>query len=240
MRVPWLADVLRSSGCVVVEAPGWKGRGRDLTAVNGVVAHHTASGPRTSDDAVVRLLIEGRSDLKGPLCQLGLDRRGRFHVIADGKGNHNGYGQWGNQSIGIEAFNDGVGERWPDVQVDAYKVGVAAILTRLGLPPSAVKGHKETDPGRKIDPAGIDMGGFRLSVAQLMAQPTAGPPPPTEDDDMTPEDRATLNRIGLIVTQLQQEVVGTTDGKGDTRHDRLVDLVLDVRRRVIALESKVG
>lgn len=166
MRVPWLADVLRDAGLTVIETPGWKGRGRDLAGVNGVIWHHTATGPGTSDAAVDSLLINGRQDLPGPLCQLGLDRGGRFHVIADGKGNHNGYGTWGNNSIGIEAFNSGVGEPWPSGQVDAYVAGTRAILTHLGLPLDRMLGHKESDPGRKIDPAGLDMNDMRRLVAE--------------------------------------------------------------------------
>lgn len=166
MRVPWLADVLRGAGLTVIETSGWKGRGRDLTGVSGVIWHHTATGPGTSDAAVDSLLINGRQDLPGPLCQLGLDRGGRFHVIADGKGNHNGYGTWGNNSIGIEAFNSGVGEPWPSGQVDAYVAGTRAILTHLGLPLDRMLGHKESDPGRKIDPAGLDMNDMRRRVAE--------------------------------------------------------------------------
>ena len=106
MRLTWLADVLRAARLEVVEHDGWKLRGSELLRVEGIVCHHTASSPKAPDDAVCRLLINGRSDLRGPLCQLGLDRHGRYHLIAAGRGNHNGRGEWGNQSIGIEAFND--------------------------------------------------------------------------------------------------------------------------------------
>jgi len=176
MRLTWLADVLRAADLKVVEHPGWVDRGRNLTAVNAVIWHHTASGPRTSDAAVARLLIGGRPDLPGPLCQLGLARDGTYHVIAAGKGNHNGYGNYGNQTIGIEAYNDGVGERWPSVQIDAYDRGTAAILRHLGLTSGQVKGHKETDPGRKIDPAGIDMDQARQRIAAHMTYRPPAPP----------------------------------------------------------------
>lgn len=168
MRLPWLAQVLRDAGLTVVETRAWQQRGRDLGSIQGIVWHHTATGPRTPDANVVDLLIEGRSDLPGPLCQLGLDRSGRYHLIAAGKGNHNGYGEWGNSSIGIEAFNDGVGEPWPQAQVDAYIRGTAALLARLGLPASRVKGHKETDPRRKIDPRGLDMDEMRGRVTAAL------------------------------------------------------------------------
>lgn len=152
-----------------------------MAAIKGVVAHHTATGPNWSDGHVAALLRDGRRDLKGPLSQLGLERDGTFVVVATGKANHNGYGEWGNDSIGIEAYNSGVGEPWPMVQLDAYVRGSAAILRHLRLDSSRVKGHRETDPGRKIDPAGIDMDRFRRAVQDQLNGP---PAPAPEDDDM--------------------------------------------------------
>ena len=110
----WLAGVLRAAGCKVYEMPGWKERGtRELDVIYGVVQHHTATGTNWDDDHVAFLLRDGRRDLAGPLSQLGLERDGTFVCVAAGRANHNGYGEWGNSSIGIEAYNDGVGEVWP-------------------------------------------------------------------------------------------------------------------------------
>ena len=180
MMLTWIPDVLRAAGLVVVEYDGWATRTTRATGlvVKGVVCHHTATGPNTSNTAVARLLANGRSDLKGPLSQLGLDRDGHFWMIAAGRCNHNGYGTWGNDSIGIEAVNDGVGEPWPAAQLDAYQRGCAALLAHEGLTIAECRGHKETDPGRKIDPRGIDMDAFRARVAELM------------EDDVTPEQVA--------------------------------------------------
>lgn len=202
MRLTWLADVLRDAGLTVIEDHGWQQRGKDLGAVDGIVWHHTATKASTSDSAVTRLLRVGRRDLVGPLAQLGLDRQGRFHVVAAGRANHNGYGTWGNSSIGIEAYNDGIGEPWPDAQVDAYVRGTRALLDRLGLPVNRVKGHKETDPRRKIDPAGLDMDEMRRRVA------TGG------DDEMTPEQEA---RVGRWL----QEQRAITDAKIDVLQRQL-------------------
>ena len=168
MRLTWLADVLRAARLTVVEHDGWQQRGADLLHVEGVVCHHTASKPTASDAAVCRILISGRSDLPGPLSQLGLARDGTVHVIAAGKANHNGHGEWGNQSVGIEAFNDGVGEPWPQRQLDAYVAACAAICRKAGWPAAKVKAHRETDPTRKVDPRGIDMGAFRVNVAKAI------------------------------------------------------------------------
>lgn len=218
MRVPWLGDVLRAAGLTVVELPGWRGRGRELGGIDGVVAHHTATGPGTSNQAVANLLRDGRSDLAGPLSQLGLDRLGRYWLIADGRCNHNGYGEWGNSSIGIEAYNTGVGEPWPAAQVDAYQRGAAAILTQIGLPASRVKGHKETDPGRKIDPAGIDMDTFRRNVAAIM-----------EGDDVTEAD------LRLIGKKIEEE----TKEQGDRLWQRGADDRKHVNKRLDAIEERL-
>ena len=191
MRLLWLPHVLRLAGVNVVEMSGWEARGRELDAVHGVVWHHTASSVRTTDASMERMLVTGRPDLVGPLSQLGLRRDGTWVVVASGRANHNGYGTWGNSSIGIEAYNDGVGEPWPAVQVESYVNGTAAILRHLGLNTASVKGHKETDPRRKIDPAGLDMNQMRARIATRLTYVPPAPKPPTptptpieQDNDM--------------------------------------------------------
>jgi hypothetical protein len=224
MRLSWLSDVLRAEGLKVDESQGWQGRGKDLDRVEGVVLHHTATGPDVPDGRVDTLLIVGRPDLNGPLCQLGLRRDGSFCVVADGKGNHNGFGRWGNQSIGIEAYNDGVGEPWSREQLDAYQRGTAAILRHLGLDVSRAQGHREQDPKRKIDPAGIDLPAFRANVEKHL---TAGPTPPGDELTVAQIDDILkrLEAIELRVIQIQQETVGTIDGDGKSRMDRLAKTI---------------
>ena len=219
-RVSWLPRVLRSAGIDVVEIVGWHGRGVDRLTVQGVVCHHTATGPKTSDEAVARLLRDGRPDLPGPLCQLGLDRRGRAWMIADGRGNHNGYGTWGNDAIGIEAFNSGVGEPWPRPQIDAYERICAAICRHHGWSSARVKGHKETDARRKIDPAGIDMSAMRSRIDALVARP------PTPDLELTmgqyEEIMKAINEVRADVwkTKAQLDVIsGAVHGTDDSNRD---------------------
>ena len=215
MRLSWLAQVLRASGLQVVEHAGWQNRGRDLLGVDGIVWHHTVTGPNWSDGEVARLLINGRSDLPGPLCQLGLDRRGRYHLIAAGRGNHNGHGLWGNNSIGIEAFNDGMGEPWPAAQMDAYVAGTAAICRHQRWTAERVKGHKETDPTRKIDPRGIHMPVARARIAALLA--------PTQAPQFR---RVNSFEVDMIVNTYDVPI--TTDGNGcgwhkvAIRRDRII------------------
>lgn len=173
----WLADALRTGGCKVVELAGWKDRGRPggFGPVKGVLCHHTA-GSKNGNAPSLNLIVNGRPDLEGPLSHLHLARNGTFTVIAAGRCNHAGPGTWrgvtsGNTNfIGIEAENAGDGtDPWPDVQMEGYAKGCAAILKHIGAPASMCAGHKEyaVPPGRKIDPS-FDMNAFRARVAAFM------------------------------------------------------------------------
>lgn len=206
-RAIWLASVLRNAGLRVVEMDGWETREtRAGFDPQGIVWHHTATSAAVPNANVRRLLRDGRSDLAGPLSQLGLERDGTYVVIAAGRCNHNGYGQWGNDSIGIEAYNDGRGERWSFSQLDAYDRGTAAICRALGVDASQVKGHRETDPGRKIDPTGIDMDAARSRVTGLL-KPTKG-----VDEMLTYEYVTNGKTILVCVTGGKQvRLTGPTD-----------------------------
>lgn len=178
----WLPEVLRGAGLKVAEQPGWLDRGHgDIipAGIKGVICHHTV-GPPTGNMPSLGGLTRGVRQksgkfLKGPLAQLGLGRDGTFYVIAAGLAHHAGDGIWrgfgGNRRfIGIEAENSGaVDDRWPEVQVDAYQRGVAAILRRIGADESMCCGHKEYAPVRKpVDPR-FDMVDFRARVRQILA-----------------------------------------------------------------------
>jgi len=181
----WLPQVLRAWGLTVIEVPGWQNRGHgDEGSVLGVLCHHTC-GPLHGDLPDLNILVDGRPDLGGPLCNLGLGRSGHFFMIAAGKGWHAGRGMWqgvtdGNAHfIGIEAENTGEtkGPRadvWPQVQMDAYRRGCAAILLHIRAEPIMCAGHKEyaLPHGRKDDPD-FDMNQFRVDVARLMEKGTA-------------------------------------------------------------------
>lgn len=176
-KLSWLASVLRVAGLTVIEQPNWENHGRgEMGTVRGVLCHHTA-GPRTGNAPSLHLIEHGRPDLAGPLSHLCLARDGTFFVIAAGRCNHAGAGNWqgvtaGNSCfIGIEAENAGTGDDpWPEVQIAAYARGVAAILNHIGEPAIMCAGHKEfAQPrGRKIDPS-FDMAAFRKRVEAYLA-----------------------------------------------------------------------
>lgn len=173
----WLSEVLRVAGLRVVEQPGWQTRGHgDVGKTQFILCHHTAAKIGTPTKTTLDLITNGRTDLRGPLSQLFLSKDGTFYVVAAGLGYHAGAGNWqgittGNSSsIGIEADNNGIGEPWPEVQMDAYARGCAAILKHIKAAPIMCVGHKEyaLPKGRKIDP-NFDMGKFRERVAAIMA-----------------------------------------------------------------------
>ncbi len=211
-KLTWLADVLQNAGLKVARVQGWESRGRgDVGDVVGVICHHTA-GPRTENMPSLRTLIDGRSDLPGPLAQLGLGRDGTYYVIAAGRCSHAGEGTWrgfsGNSRfIGIEAENTGkADDPWPAVQIDAYQRGVAAVLQRIGRTSEFCAGHKEyaLPPGRKPDPT-FDMDAFRRAVAAILA---GNAPPPVSIPGSAPDGRPTLRRgaTGEFVRFLQEKL----------------------------------
>jgi peptidoglycan hydrolase-like protein with peptidoglycan-binding domain len=169
----WLPEVLRGAGLIVAEEPGWLTRGRgDMGTVRGVVCHHTGTSA-PGNMPTLNMLKVGRSALPGPLAQLGLGRDGTFYVVAAGRANHAGPGNWrgisGNSRfIGIAAENGGrPTDAWPPPQMDAYRRGVAAILRKLGADETMCCGHREYAPGRKPDPL-FDMDVFRARVRDIL------------------------------------------------------------------------
>lgn len=216
----WLADVLRTAGCKVVEAPGWKTRGRaEMATPEGVLLHHTGPGSSAALLALVRDGRGGPTPLPGPLSHLFLDDDGTYHVIAAGRCNHAGAGIWhgvtaGNAHlIGIEAKNAGDGKDiWEAEQMTAYTVGVAALLKKIEADAVMAAGHREyaTPRGRKIDPT-FDMVTFREGVEAVMAGGIAAVPalPATVDPK-----RSMLRKgdQGASVRELQARLGLTVDG----------------------------
>lgn len=173
----WLAEELREHGLTVVEVDGWKTRGHgDMSKVEGVLCHHTA-GPPKGDAPSLPTIINGRPDLAGPLSQLFLSRSGVWHVVAAGKAWHAGAGTPGTpyehydgngHLVGIEAENTGLADDpWPEVQMDSYARGVAAILARIGRLETSCVGHKEYAARRKVDPS-FKMDVFRAKVGVIL------------------------------------------------------------------------
>jgi len=113
-----------------------------------------------------------------------LARDGTWIVVAAGRANHAGAGNWkgvtdGNgRFLGVEAENNGTGEAWKPQQYSSYVKGVAGILRHLRRGSDWVCGHKEyaLPKGRKPDPT-FDMNRFRADVTAVLG---GAPPPPSE------------------------------------------------------------
>lgn len=222
----WLADVLYAAGLKVAEHDGWKDRGLgDVGPIKGVLCHHTA-GPDHGNMPSLDTILNGRPDLRGPLAQLGLGRDGTYYVLAAGFCQHAGHGSWqgiaaGNTHfIGIEAENTGLpgDSPWPDVQIDAYQRGVAAVLAHLNLAAECCAGHKEfaLPQGRKNDPD-LDMNAFRAQVAAHLAGTASAPVliPAREPAQAGDAGRPTLRRgaTGTLVRAIQSKCGLAVDGQ---------------------------
>lgn len=214
-----LLDVLRAAGCQVAEnniTAGWQSRSRSSGGFPapplGVWWHHTASS--TSPDNDLNYMINASPDR--PVGNMLIDRDGVCWPIAAGACNCAGKGgpttfsrgvcpldQGNTHGWQIEVANSGVGEAWPQAQIDAFFAASNALNAHFGNLPIDIVTHQSYAPTRKIDPATADavQGPWRpvsctssgsWSVLDIAAECLAragspAPPHPTpdeEDDDM--------------------------------------------------------
>lgn len=225
----WLPTVLLNADLKVAMVDGWESRGHgDMGTIEGVICHHTA-GPRIGNFPSLGIVRDGRSDLPGPLAQLGLGRDGTWYVIAAGRCNHAGPGAFNNLTagnthfIGIEAENTGLHNDfpWPDVQLDSYRRGVAAILKHVNKNSDCCIGHREwaLPQGRKTDPT-FDMDGFRYGVNAIIGGNALMPHviPVVEAGVNGQPGRATIRRgaandlVKTVQRKLKVDVTGSFDG----------------------------
>lgn len=168
---------LRRAGLQVRAVEGWRGRGSSGSFTpSGTVFHHTASA-RGSNAPSLGLVVRGTSEVSGPLCNLLIGRDGTVFLIAAGRANHAGEGgpflnipedSANMHTVGVEIENDGRGEEWTRELLRAADTSFAVLLDFVGGNPRRHMGHKEWAPGRKPDPAGVDMDRDRDRVRELM------------------------------------------------------------------------
>ncbi len=226
-----VVEALRDHGLTVGFVPGWQTRGSSSFDPRGHVCHHDAGSNWSTPPGI---LISGRSDLAGPLCNFALGRDGIVWMVAAGRANHAGTGSWrglvGNASVwGTEANNRGTGEMWPDVQIDAYARLCAATCEFSGFSAEMVCRHAEWT-SRKIDPAGPwhdghdwarDMSHFRALVAQ------------GGNTDM-PLNDADLFSIGVIIKKsLADAGLATLSDKEKRRAEKM-------RERLARIEAELA
>jgi N-acetylmuramoyl-L-alanine amidase len=164
------ADLLRAAGLVVVECDGWTTRARSsggfASAPLGIQWHHTAS--QTSPENDTAWQCEGSDD--APIGNGTIMRDGSIWLVAAGASNTAGKGgpvqmsrgqvpqDSGNSTTWAwEVANNGVGEPWPQVQIDAYFAATLVMNERFGNQPDDVFTHAigagDGWTDRKIDPA---------------------------------------------------------------------------------------
>lgn len=156
---------------------GWNGLGyREL---RGIMWHHDASPAGDSPGALDWCMY---SEL-APCAAIWIDRKGKWFVYAAGQTNHAGVGSsplapnsTGNQVyLGIETDMGAPGEAWPKPLLDSLRKGTAVLMKHYDLDPKvALEFHKTYAPGRKNDPAYLDLKKERRRVARLMKSDQTG------------------------------------------------------------------
>ena len=169
-----LANWLRNAGLNVKEYSGWQTRARDSGGYESyplcVMWHHTASPKSWDGQKDADYCAIGDSD--APLANLYVDRTGTVWVLAAGATNTNGKGNsitfsrgtvptdcMNTRAVGVEMGNDGVGEQWPEVQINAMFVVSNTVNSKLGNQPDDISTHQFYAPTRKIDPATTNVAG---------------------------------------------------------------------------------
>jgi hypothetical protein len=229
------ATLLRAEGLVVVESDGWKTRARSSGGFAapplGIQWHHTASDTTPEND--IAWQTTGSDD--APIGNATIMRDGSVWMVAAGAANTAGKGGPVEMSRGTvpldggnsttwawEVANNGVGEPWPQVQIDAYFTATIVMNERFGNRPDDLFTHAlgvgDGWTDRKIDPARADavLGPWKprsinssgtWSQADIRAEILrrangAAPEPPEpepEDDEVTDDD---IERIAQRAAQL--------------------------------------
>jgi hypothetical protein len=168
--------------------------GKPFGPVFGCITHHT--GDDAPDSADRQIIINGRSDLPGPLAQFGLNDDGVVDLITFLRANHAGggdpevleavinesYGNYppktqyhegspgatdGNDCFyGVETYYSG-SHPMTSAQYESLTKLWAAICDHYGWSAKSVIGHKEWS-NWKIDPGKVDMNELRGDIQALL------------------------------------------------------------------------
>lgn len=223
-RLLWLADVARTTGYPVVEQDGWKNRGDDTMNPRplGGMYHHTAG--KYNDETELNYpsldtVTYGRPDLNGPLAHYGVGFDGTIYVVASGKANHAGEGEWpgiaGNTDlIGVEPEHPGdPDEPWPWQQRESVRGLFAAVAHHLDYPAVGTEtinsfvliGHKEWAPDRKSDPVATDMDEERAITNSYKGNPDM---PISEETIAAISEKVTADVLAALTSPITKSKVG--------------------------------
>jgi hypothetical protein len=210
-----MAVQLRLDPYPVVELDDWQHRARGSGGYDGgpivIMWHHTASSGDGAADA--DYCTYGSPD--APICNIVIGRDGTRHVCAGGATNTNGKGGpntlpsgrvvpkdgCNSRAIGIEISNNGIGQSYPQIQIDAcFATSNRLAAAYLGGRFDDILHHHDYAPDRKIDnataaavqgpwrPGAINSSGswelHDLRVEALARARWTPPPPTSEEDDM--------------------------------------------------------
>jgi hypothetical protein len=243
---------LREAGITVREAAGWQSRGNgQSSAYEGGLVHHTATGfgiavPGTGAG---NLLINGRPDLRGPLCNYAGNDDGSITVIAAHPANHAGAS--GGRSMGplptTRSFNRrvlGLEIVYPGTTpMRAAQYRSALVWARVvadvvgGGDIERVRAHAETSITGKWDPGEapgktIDMAAFRRAAKNLSLE-----------DDMELTDKLPPVKMGdgktytLTVADVLQGLAQQIPGNGAASGGLTSHAVGQYVSRILAVDS---
>lgn len=246
-----VVEIARSYGVPVTFEPGWDTRGNgQSSAYQGGIEHHTGGSYANTCPGI---LVYGRSDLSGPLCNFAGLANGGLHVVAAHPANHAGAS--GGPSNGpfpvTSLFNKlvmGLEICYPgnspmtDAQYRTAKVFAKAMQIMFGSVERA-RGHRETSIEGKWDPGYAP--GLTINMAALRSEAAAI----QEEDELKEDERAALFRIrdavngDLAAINWRVHAIahgrgviegGPDKGKRVETADKLYEL-LDLVRRLVAL-----
>lgn len=192
-----VVEIARSYGVPVTFEPGWDTRGNgQSSAYQGGIEHHTGGSYANTCPGI---LVYGRSDLSGPLCNFAGLANGGLHVVAAHPANHAGAS--GGPSNGpfpvTSLFNKlvmGLEICYPgnspmtEAQYRTAKVFAKAMQIMFGSVERA-RGHRETSIEGKWDPGYAP--GLTINMAALRSEAAAI----QEEDELKEDERAALFRI---------------------------------------------
>lgn len=218
-RMLYLPDVLMDRGLKVKTYDGWEKRGLSggFFIPRSVILHHDASamGPSPS---VPRYMI---NNFQKAGAQTWVDTAGTWHIIASGRAPHAGKvlpGKPSNStSLGVETDHT-ANEAWHPALLESTREGIAAILEYWKRGVTSLEFHKTvcSPEGRKIDPWGLELDPERIEVGRRMKKPGITIPN-KEEDDMTPEQSAQLDRLEKRQLDLMKGLENI-DKKAQARH----------------------
>lgn len=235
------AELARAHGVPVHYRAGWTQRGRAGLTPTIIVEHDTSDPHRLSHGRLLDLLERGHGSIAGnAICNDAITDDGDVHILASGLAWHAGAGVWAGQSgnaraLGTEYQRYAYGPLTP-IQLRNGRIWTACRNVAFAIPPSHVCEHGEyaRPRGRKRDRqhrpgVRVDGDAWRRSLI------------PTEEDDMTPAERAKLDQAAADAAAAKANTAAILERLGDREgfHSMAAD-VGRLRRGVRGVLTHLG